>query len=412
MAAPRLAQRLRLGRVTVRGLWASLRLPAARQSIRLLHDGVDASAETFPTTLSERRLQEFLDAEVTHFAAMKRQALTLEDLLQVSTSLKKAAEKVHTELPKHFAARIRQLELLEGWKEDPDLLDLHSRYSASFQELRMAELREDTDLSDFTDVVRKLKERQRPALRLIGQVLQRRKQSGKSSLPQEWLGPFLRSRISSEMLTSQYVAIVSQVEKGASIITGIVQPECDPAVICRASAEAVRQLCSSQTGVMPAVNIEVRSKRSHAFSYIPMYLHYILTELLKNSVVATAKAVLRSNSCLDPVMEKSIHVVICSDDHRVAIRISDLAGGIPFDVGRKVWEFGFTGSTGDFVADPSKATALHGYGLGLPLARLYAEYLGGSLTLISLPDYGVDAYLFLPRIDLALFLNEVKEDAG
>ena len=32
-----------------------------------------------------------------------------------------------------------------------------------------------------------------------------------------------------------------------------------------------------------------------------------------------------------------------------------------------------------------------GYGIGLPLSRLHARYLGGSLDLVSLPGYGVDA---------------------
>ena len=31
-----------------------------------------------------------------------------------------------------------------------------------------------------------------------------------------------------------------------------------------------------------------------------------------------------------------------------------------------------------------------GYGIGLPLSRLHAKYLGGALHLVSLPGYGVD----------------------
>ena len=37
-------------------------------------------------------------------------------------------------------------------------------------------------------------------------------------------------------------------------------------------------------------------------------------------------------------------------------------------------------------------------GFGLPLARIYARYLGGDITLKSLEGYGVDAYLHLPRL--------------
>lgn len=31
-----------------------------------------------------------------------------------------------------------------------------------------------------------------------------------------------------------------------------------------------------------------------------------------------------------------------------------------------------------------------GYGIGLPLSRLHAKYLGGALDLVLLPGYGVD----------------------
>ena len=44
------------------------------------------------------------------------------------------------------------------------------------------------------------------------------------------------------------------------------------------------------------------------------------------------------------------------------------------------------------------ATNLGGFGVGLPLSRLYASYLGGSMNLISIPGYGTHAYVFLPRL--------------
>ena len=37
-------------------------------------------------------------------------------------------------------------------------------------------------------------------------------------------------------------------------------------------------------------------------------------------------------------------------------------------------------------------------GFGLPLARIYARYFGGELTLKSTEGHGLDAYLHLPRL--------------
>ena len=43
--------------------------------------------------------------------------------------------------------------------------------------------------------------------------------------------------------------------------------------------------------------------------------------------------------------------------------------------------------------------ALSGYGCGLPLSRLYAQYFGGGLDLKSMEGYGTDAYCHLNRLD-------------
>ena len=48
--------------------------------------------------------------------------------------------------------------------------------------------------------------------------------------------------------------------------------------------------------------------------------------------------------------------------------------------------------------EDNNPTELAGYGIGLPMSRLYARYLGGDLNLISLPGYGTHAYVFLPRL--------------
>ena len=50
---------------------------------------------------------------------------------------------------------------------------------------------------------------------------------------------------------------------------------------------------------------------------------------------------------------------------------------------------------GDGTSLPSE---LAGYGIGLPMSRLYARYLGGDLKIVSMPGYGTHAYVFLPRM--------------
>lgn len=56
----------------------------------------------------------------------------------------------------------------------------------------------------------------------------------------------------------------------------------------------------------------------------------------------------------------------------------------------------------DFTTKEEKkqlmASPLAGFGCGLPLCRLYASYLGGTLTVISMPVHGTDAYIHFRRI--------------
>lgn len=40
-----------------------------------------------------------------------------------------------------------------------------------------------------------------------------------------------------------------------------------------------------------------------------------------------------------------------------------------------------------------------GLGFGLPLSRLYATYFDGALRLVSMPGFGVDAFLTLKRLE-------------
>merc|ERR1712046_78863 len=42
--------------------------------------------------------------------------------------------------------------------------------------------------------------------------------------------------------------------------------------------------------------------------------------------------------------------------------------------------------------------ALAGYGVGLSLSRLYAQYFGGDLKLLSTDGFGTDVYLHLSRL--------------
>ena len=77
---------------------------------------------------------------------------------------------------------------------------------------------------------------------------------------------------------------------------------------------------------------------------------------------------------------------------------------------KKIWRYHFTtaggkrsgeGGMGDLLsmANDSFESELAGFGIGLPISKAYAEYLGGSLEIKTMSGIGTDVYLTLKHID-------------
>ena len=49
-------------------------------------------------------------------------------------------------------------------------------------------------------------------------------------------------------------------------------------------------------------------------------------------------------------------------------------------------------------AEVQRRGAIAGYGVGLPMSRLYAQYFGGDLDVKSVEGLGTDCYLHLPKL--------------
>jgi signal transduction histidine kinase len=75
------------------------------------------------------------------------------------------------------------------------------------------------------------------------------------------------------------------------------------------------------------------------------------------------------------------------------IKISDRGGGLPKSVERRLWEYGFT------TANKSRReNQIAGYGVGLPLARLYARYFGGDINIHHMYGHGSEVLINLNRL--------------
>lgn len=314
---------------------------------------------------------------------------------------------IQTEVPKRFAFRVRMVETLTGWENIPELVEVHAMMQQWYRELRLIERSCEVGLRNFTKCTRAIRQggNNTVALVAVGIHKLQRQTDGlyTHDFLDRWLDGFLLSRIASNMLLDQYYACASKRDGGLGRPTGIIHLECDAVAICKKAADYTSRICQAHTGHQPFIvveNYEAGKKGPQAdspcyFSYIPGYLRYIMTELLKNSFQAS----LRANP--DEILAKSpIHVLVCRDEHRVVIRVSDRGGGIPFEVGDRIWSYLYGAAARDQVQDPVEpATAFTGYGVGLPLSRLHARYLGGNLKVMSYPGYGTDVSVTLPRLD-------------
>jgi pyruvate dehydrogenase kinase 2/3/4 len=351
-------------------------------------------------------------AKILQFASMAPHPVSLQDILRASSEPRQdGAAFLHEEFSIRCAERILMMEeSIPGWEAIPELSEAHSLHMNSFAAVQNIHLDDSDSLDDFTTVARSIVENTRDMVKLMCKgmcVLVRsdEQQDINEAFVNKFLNEFLLNRIGSNVLMSQYLSICGDTP------TSIVDPHCDVTDICRKTSRAVQALCAQETGFHPNIRVEAHSSGNSdtaTFAFIPAALSYILQELLKNSSVATSKAVSSSHS------DRPISVVVCYDDRRVMICIGDRAGGIPFDVGQHVWSYLYTTKKRDDSDDLEKsgATELTGFGVGLPLSRLYASYLGGSLNLVSLPGYGTHAYVFLPRLPQELVEIVPRRDYG
>lgn len=177
---------------------------------------------------------------------------------------------------------------------------------------------------------------------------------------------------------------------------GIIQSACCPEDQLLMAYDDAKRLCEYHLGVAPDIQIETNSPaKPITFTYLPSHLNYMLTEILKNSCKATMEQ--------HPHDPPPIQALITQSKSDVTIRISDRGGGIDRANLPKIWSYLYSSVTDESIQaqlleqDGNVKSVLAGYGVGLPLSRLYSRYFGGDMDLKSMHGYGSDAYLHIPR---------------
>jgi pyruvate dehydrogenase kinase 2/3/4 len=233
-----------------------------------------------------------------------------------------------------------------------------------------------------------------------------------------FLDRFYSSRIGIRVLVGQYLALRhrhQQLENGEMSLggqpstadaqqqqyIGMVCLQTSPSQVVRAAVRDATSMCRRKyKGRAPQVKIE--GQLDLTFPFIPTYLHYILLELLKNALRATAEAHLHKTT-LPPV---TVVIADGKDNEDVVIKIMDEGGGIPRSQMNKVWSYLYTTADpsiqeafiSDKQQDHDKVAPIAGLGYGLPIARAYCRHFGGTLDVLSMEGFGTDAFIHLKRL--------------
>lgn len=229
------------------------------------------------------------------------------------------------------------------------------------------------------------------------------------------LSRFYMARIGLRFLIEHHIQS-REVREGYA---GIIQSRCSPIECVEHAWQEASLICQHHLGEAPELDIlqiarDGTRKRNHEQSdmpdihltYVPGHLVYMLTEVLKNASRATVEFAEGRKNFKGPI--PPIRVIIVDGANDVTIRVSDEGGGITRKNMDRVWSYLHTTAQNsplllmtpetEDLTGGSSMPALAGYGVGLPLSRLYARYFGGDLAIKSLEGFGTDAYLHVSRL--------------
>ncbi|RCH87662.1 hypothetical protein CU097_007034 [Rhizopus azygosporus] len=344
-----------------------------------------------------------------------------------------SANWVRNELLVRLAHRIRdfqQLPFIVG--TNPHIEYVYRLYWGAFETMRQfPPIQTESDNDAFCDLLRGLLE---DGLLVLPKLARGLSESVAYYPPDQndldlFLNRMLRSRISRRVLAEQHLALTEACEHqwdstlgyGDGYV-GIIFVHCSAQEIVKRAKLLVYQHIQKyhyqqQNQPLHAPNIEVSihpnsrdSENEILFAYIPEQLEHILYELLDNAVRFTMKRYPNANY-------PPIKVTVSANDSDVYFRISDQGGGMTKDRYERLWSYQARARTGDFdeIKEVEKLpTTVDGranqvlqmghrhLGIGLTMSRIYAEYWGGELQIITMDGYGTDVYVRIPRLGTSI----------
>ena len=383
----------------------------------------------------------FYDSTVQRYSEMPIHRLTIHELLSAGSNvtnerLVSMAQHVQRELCIRLARRLLDIQTLPFIVvANPHIERVHALYRNAFEKLvalpKVVNIKQD---EEFVHMLKNLVQEGVQVVPLLarGTYEASLKVSAKRLNCDRFLGDMVMSRISRRVIAEQFIAL----HHARPGYVGVICKELSVLKVIERVAPEAAVTCERTYGVAPAIQIE--GERGITCSYIPTHLEYIVFELLKNAMRAVCETHLMRATSLPP-----IKILLTRGPSDITLRISDQGGGVPKQFLNSVFDFGFSTVHGSknshsndsgvknhdsTTAPPAGAAAGHGtgggddeakhaatglgamdpnvletspmagLGFGLPVSRLYAQYFGGDVCLVSMEGYGSDVYVRLDHI--------------
>jgi len=329
-------------------------------------------------------------------------------LMQVASFLRR-------ELPIRLAHRIHDLERVPLMREMESVKLVKQLYTQSLLELvefdtQIKSIQQEEAFAELVESIYKrhskvLVQMARGAHEFRNHVAQTHRSTGQNHLfahmeeTHAFLDRFYLCRIGIRMLIGQYLALR---EPPLQNYIGLICDVTSPYEIVKRAIDDAAYMCDRK--YCDAPDVVISGRLDLTFPYVPTHLHYIMLELLKNSMRATVEF-----HGIDADYPP-IQVIIADgkDNEDVVIKVSDQGGGISRSNSEKIWSYLFTTAdpsvqegmigTNATELDHSTDAPLAGLGYGLPISRSYCRYFGGDLSIMSMEGYGTDAFIHLARL--------------
>uniref|UniRef100_A0A8D1VM26 Protein-serine/threonine kinase n=1 Tax=Sus scrofa TaxID=9823 RepID=A0A8D1VM26_PIG len=255
----------------------------------------------------------------------------------------------------------------------------------------------------FTDTVIRIRNRHNDVIPTMAQGVVEYKESFgvdpvTSQNVQYFLDRFYMSRISIRMLLNQHSLLFGGKGKGSlshQKHIGSINPNCNVVEVIKDGYENARRLCDLYYINSPELELEELNAKSPGqpiqVVYVPSHLYHMVFELFKNAMRATMEH--HADKGVYPPIQ--VHVTLGNED--LTVKMSDRGGGVPLRKIDRLFNYMYSTAPRPRV-ETSRAVPLAGFGYGLPISRLYAQYFQGDLKLYSLEGYGTDAVIYIKAL--------------